>query len=298
VVLISHKLAEVLSVATHLVVMREGQVVFAGDPASVESRRLAQLIVGEREIKAGARAAAETGEAALSVRNLTVRNDQGYASVRNVSFDVRSGEVVVIAGVTGNGQNELMEAIGGLLPTAEGEVVTPRHPHRRGFAYIPARHLGTGLAPGLTIAENTLLGHHRMPVYRWWLRKSVVRRNAARIVERFGVSASLASRVSRLSGGNLQRVVLGRELMGEPRLIVADYPTRGLDLASAAEIRSALVEAAQSGAAVLLSSEELDESLAIATRVLVMNRGEIVSAADARGLDPGELGRLMTMGRD
>jgi simple sugar transport system ATP-binding protein len=162
---------------------------------------------------------------------------------------------------------------------------------------VPARHLGTGLAPGLSIRDNALLGHHRMPAHRWWMRKSAVAAHARRVADRFGVKAPLGATVSRLSGGNLQRVVLGRELEGEPRLVLADYPTRGLDVASAAEIRAALVERARAGAAVLVSSEELDESLAIASRILVMNRGELMAVSDVQGLDAAELGRLMTMGR-
>ena len=170
---------------------------------------------------------------------------------------------------------------------------------RRGrrFAYVPAQHLGVGLAPGMSIQDNALLGQQRRPPFGWWLRRRSVERRGREVADRFGVTADLASPVRWLSGGNLQRLVLGRELHGDPALIVADYPTRGLDVASAGQIRRALVARASAGAAVLISSEELEESLAIANRILVMHGGEIVAEHDPRRVDHGMLGRQMTTGQ-
>jgi ABC-type uncharacterized transport system ATPase subunit len=297
VVLISHKLLEVLDVADDVAVMRAGRIVHAGPRGEVDVARLAHLIVGERELRSGARPAGPQGEVILRVESLTVRNDLDLPAVRDVSLEVQAGELVVIVGVTGNGQSELMDAIAGLRPALRGRIEAPEATGKRAFAYVPAEHLGIGLAPNLALGDNAILGHQREPPFGMWLRRGAVRRRAAEVAGRFAVKADPSAPVRRLSGGNLQRVVLGRELRGDPSLIIASYPTRGLDVASAAQIRSALVARAAAGAAVLVSSEELDESLAIASRVLVMHRGEIVAERDPRTLDVGELGRLMTTGR-
>ena len=296
VVLISHKLNEVLAVADELIVMRAGRVVHQGPAAGVEAAALARLIVGERDIREGGRPAVAPGEVVLRVEGLCVRDDQDAIAVDNVSFKVCAGEVVAIIGVAGNGQTQLMEAIGRLRSAERGVIGAPSDALGRSFAYIPARHLGTALAPGLSIADNALLGAHNRPPFRRWLSRDAVLRRAEAVLHLFGVRADPRRPVRRLSGGNLQRVVLGREMAGDPALVVADYPTRGLDVASAAQIRAALVAAANQGAAVLMSSEELDESLAIASRLLVMHRGRIVADRPAAGADVGELGRLMTTG--
>jgi general nucleoside transport system ATP-binding protein len=294
VVLISHKLGEVLEVADDLVVMRGGRVVHRGAAAEVDVGRLARLIVGERELKEGSRPGGPAGAPVLRVEHLAVDGDLGLPAVRRASLEVRAGELVAIIGVAGNGQTELLQAIGGMRP-CRGRI-TPAARGRR-FAYIPAQHLGVGLAPGMSLQDNAVLGWQRRSPFGWWLHRRALEGRGREVADRFGVAADLASPVRWLSGGNLQRLVLGRELHGEPDLIVADYPTRGLDVASASQIRRALVARASAGAAVLISSEELEESLAIANRILVMHRGEIVAEHDPRTVDQGTLGRQMTTGR-
>jgi ABC-type uncharacterized transport system ATPase subunit len=296
VVLISHKLLEVLEVADDLVVMRAGRVMHSGATGRIDLSELARLIVGEREVRHGSRPPGPFGAPVLRVEHLEVANDLDLPAVRDVSFEVRAGELVAIVGVTGNGQTELMDAIGGLRHHRRGRIGAPPQSGGRGFAYIPAQHLGVGLAPGLSIEDNAILGHHRRPPFGRWLQRQHTRRRALDVVGRFQVTAELGIPVRRLSGGNLQRVVLGRELHGDPRLIVANYPARGLDVASAAQIRNALVGRARDGAGVLISSEELDESLEIANRVLVMHRGRIVAERDPARIDMDELGRLITTG--
>ncbi len=295
VVLISHKLGEVLEVADELVVMRGGRVVHRSPAAEVDVGGLARLIVGDREHGQGGRPPGPPGATVLRVEDLAVESDLGLAAVRGARFDVRAGELVAIVGVAGNGQTELLQAIGGLR-ACRGRI-TPSARRERRFAYIPSQHLGVGLAPGMSIRANALLGQQRRPPFGWWLQRRSVQRRGREVADRFGVVADLASPVRWLSGGNLQRLVLGRELHGEPALIVADYPTRGLDVASASQIRRALVARASAGAAVLISSEELEESLAIANRILVMHRGEIVAEHDPRTVDEATLGRHMTTGR-
>jgi general nucleoside transport system ATP-binding protein len=216
--------------------------------------------------------------------------------VQNASFAVRAGELVAIVSATGNGQAELMDAIGGLRRHTRGHIHAPGHQGRRSFAYVPAQHLGVALAPNLPLVDNAILGHHRRRPFGWWLRRHLIQERASEVADRFGVAADPIAPVRRLSGGNLQRLVLGRELHGDPALVIASYPTRGLDVASAAQIRNALVARARAGAAVLILSEELDESLEIANRILVMHRGKIVAERDPTRLEIDELGRLVTTG--
>jgi simple sugar transport system ATP-binding protein len=294
VVLISHKLLEVLEVADQLVVMRAGRVVHQGPPG--DPAHLARLIVGDREIRQGGRPPGALGDVVLRIDDLAVDNDLGRPAVQSASFVVHAGELVAIVGVTGNGQAELMDAIGGLRRHSHGRIHAPGHPGGRNFAYVPAQHLGVALAPNLPLIDNAILGHHRRRPFGWWLRRHLIHERAREIVDRFAITADPVAPVRRLSGGNLQRVVLGRELHGDPALIVASYPTRGLDVAAAAQVRDALVARARAGVAVLISSEELDESLEIANRILVMHRGRIVAERDPTRLEVDELGRLVTTG--
>jgi general nucleoside transport system ATP-binding protein len=299
VVLISHKLNEVLSVADHVAVMRGGRVVFESRAHDTDVRMLAGHMLGEREVRQATRPKAVRGERVLAVEELVVRNDLDLEVVHGVSFEVCAGELVAIVGVAGNGQTELMEAIGSLRKPEAGRIEVPLSPNgaRRMFAHIPAERLGVGLAPGLAVRDNALLGHHRRSPFSWWLSRREVERHAGAVLEQFSVRASGDHPVSYLSGGNLQRVVLGRELLRDHRLMLASYPTRGLDVASAAQIRAALVQNVANGGAVLFASEELSESFDIATRMLVMYRGGIVADVDPESVTVEEIGRLITTGR-
>ncbi|MEF2070580.1 ABC transporter ATP-binding protein [Consotaella aegiceratis] len=294
VILISHKLAEIRDVATRLVVMRQGRRVFEGKAAGMSGEKIAELIVGERSYRNDRRPQAPVGEHRLTVRNLSLAGAGGEPIVKDVSFTVAQGELVAIVGVAGNGQIELLDAIGGLRRPATGEIIAPRLGSQRDFAFIPAQHLGVGLAPGLTLEENALLGHQARSPFGRLLRPRERRRRAQSVLAAYDVRTPARTVTSALSGGNLQRVVLGRELLNEPDLVVASYPTRGLDIASAAQIRNALIERANAGAAVLMACEELEESLEIATRILVMSGGRMVADLDAKEATLGELGRLIT----
>ncbi len=294
VVLISHKLPEILGVADEIVAMRGGRVVHRGPAREIDAPALARHIVGERHVHETTRPRATPAEVVLRVEGLTVNDHRGSPVVRDAGFSLRRGELAALVGVTGNGQSELMEAIGGLRPAARGTIDVPRRGGRRAFGYIPAQHLGTGLAPGLNLAENAALGRQFDAPFGGWLSGAALARNARAVADRFGVAIDESAPVRRLSGGNLQRIVLGRELLADPGLILADYPTRGLDVASSGQIRAALIAAVERGAAVLMSSEELQESLAMATRILVMNDGRITADLAAEDCDLERIGRLIT----
>jgi simple sugar transport system ATP-binding protein len=300
VVLISHKLPEIRAVADDVVVMKSGRVVHSGtniyrDPAS-DLDALARLIVGNRLPPSQSRTTTSAGPTILRVNGVSVTDSAGFPVVRDVGFEIRRGEVVALVGVTGNGQTELLDAIAGLRLTSTGTVEAPRDSKGRKFAYIPAQHIGVALAPGLSVAENAILGRQSRPPFGRWFNRHVVAANVRSVTALFGVKARDTDDVGQLSGGNMQRLVLGRELADDPSLIVAAYPTRGLDVASSIEIRNALVSRARAGAAVLFSSEELEESVAIATRILVMHGGRIVAELDPHAVTPEIIGRLMMGG--
>ena len=311
VIFISHKLHEVMAVADRVTVLRAGKNVATIDVAEASTRSLAALMVG-REVEPVRRRPedrARTAEAVvLACRDLHVHGDRGELAVRGVDLGVRAGEIVGVAGVAGNGQRELAEALTGMRVAARGHVEVEGRPLRPGdpraaiharIAHVPEDRLGTGVAPSLSIAANTVLKAYRDrdlsagPV----LRPSRIRERARALIERYGVHASSPAVPARqLSGGNLQKVVLGREFHGEPRALVVASPTRGLDVGAIETVHRYLLDAAAAGVAVLLISEDLDEILALADRIAVMYEGEVVGEVDAGAASVEEIGLMMAGG--
>ncbi len=294
VVLISHKIREIMEVANDIVVMRRGQITHQGPTSDTNSSELARLIMGDAKNAAplAARRPAPIGEIMLRLSGVTVNGSHGALAAGPIDISLRRGELAVILGVTGNGQTELMEAIGGLRKISAGSVEAPRKGQFRDFAFIPSQHLGTAIAPGLSVADNAILGQPEAA--RPLLQRAAIRARTDKVVRRFDVKLDPDAPLGSLSGGNLQRIVLGRELSRAPSLIVADCPTRGLDPGTANLIRAALIQATHDGAAVLSSSEDIEESIAIATRILVMVGGAIVADLRAEDTSYDEVGALMT----
>jgi simple sugar transport system ATP-binding protein len=244
----------------------------------------------------------------LEVNNLVVAATGGVPAVLNVSFDVRAGEVLGIAGVNGNGQSELVEAIAGMRPVEGGAVRLQGRDvshlpvgDRRGLglAHIPEDRMETGLNLATTLDENLIVSRYKMPEFSNWglLLRSSIQRFARQTIERFAIRAARpGSGIATLSGGNLQKVVLGRELAGEPRLIIANQPTRGLDVGSIEFVHQTLLEARYRGVAILLVSVELDEILSLSDRIAVMFRGRIVGEMPVAEATPEKLGILMAGG--
>jgi simple sugar transport system ATP-binding protein len=310
VIFISHKLHEVMSVADRVTVLRRGRSVATMATADTSPAALAALMVG-REVEAPRREreGAARGDLALELERVTAEGDRGSPAVRDVTLRVRAGEIVGVAGVAGNGQRELAEAIAGMRPLRAGAVRVlgralragdPRDAIARGLAYVPEDRLATGVSPSLPIAANVVLKSYRRPPASTGplLRPRRIRQLAEALIARYDVKAPGPQTPARqLSGGNLQKVVLGREFSGEPRVLVAAAPTRGLDVGAIVAVHGVLREAAARGVAILLISEDLDEILALADRVAVMYEGEVVGEADARAASVEELGLLMAGGR-
>jgi general nucleoside transport system ATP-binding protein len=309
IIFISHKLHEVKAVADRVTVLRRGRSVATVAANEATPRSLAALMVG-REVEIGRRADGRVpGEdVVLELEGLSADGDRGYRAVTDVSFAVRGGEIVAIAGVAGNGQRELAETIAGMRPATAGTIRVrgrrldpgdPRKAIAAGIAYVPEDRLGTGVAPGLSVASNVVLKSYREPPASRGplLQLRRIRELAQRVMQRYDVRASSPEIPAwQLSGGNLQKVVLAREFSGKPAVLVVAAPTRGLDVAGIETVHSYLREAARQGVGVLMISEDLDEILALADRIVVLYEGAVAGERDAETATVEDLGLLMAGG--
>jgi len=308
IIFISHKLYEVLAIADRITVIRRGKVVGQREPRATSEDELAELMVG-REVQLSVdRGESHPGEPTLEVEGLRVRDDRGREAVRGVSFAVRAGEVLGVAGVAGNGQGELVEALIGLRPVAAGLITlggadvthaTPRRMHELGVAFVPADRHRYGLILSFSVQDNLVLNRYMSPPFA----RGIVRNEEACLAEATDEIAeydirtpSPAVTVGTLSGGNQQKLVVAREFDRDLRLMVLDQPTRGLDVGSIEFIHNQIIAKRDAGTAVLLVSAELDEILEVSDRITVMYRGELVGDIDARSADKNEVGLLMATG--
>jgi general nucleoside transport system ATP-binding protein len=310
VVFISHKLDEVMALADRIVILRAGRVVGSTTPGDTSPRALAGLMVGH-DVEVRPKTQTPPGPVMLEVRGLTAQGPDGRPVLRDASLCVSAREILGIAGVAGNGQRELAEAIAGLRRVTEGRMwhngvdITRTGPKQRavqGIAYIPEDRLREGLVGPFTLTENTALrGYDRAPIRRGiFMRWQSARAKASSIVERFHVRPSrLETPVRHLSGGNQQRLLAGREASrggagGRPSVLIAAHPTRGLDVEATAAMHRILFELRDAGTATLLFSESLDELLAVSDRIAVMHRGRIVGERAAPAATREAIGLLMT----
>jgi ABC-type uncharacterized transport system ATPase subunit/ABC-type uncharacterized transport system permease subunit len=306
IIFITHKLKEVMAVADRITVMRNGRVVGTTTPAETDEARLAAMMVGREVILKVEKEPAQPKEEVLRVENLHVRDWRDLEAVRGVSFSVRAGEILGIAGVQGNGQTELVEALTGLRPYTQGRMwldgkeVTHK-PVRviteAGAAHIPEDRQRHGLVLSYSVADNMILNsYYRAPfARRWVMQRAVIDAFARDLMQQFDVRApSPFVAVSTLSGGNQQKVIVARELSHpNVRLVIANQPTRGLDVGSIEYIHRRIVEMRDRGIAVLLVSAELDEIMALSDRIAVMYRGQIVATVEAAKATREQLGLWM-----
>ncbi|MEK6619972.1 MAG: ABC transporter ATP-binding protein [Chloroflexota bacterium] len=307
VVFITHKLDEVVRIADRITVIRRGRVVGERAPRETSEQELADLMVGREVLLRVDRGVPRPGEVVLEIRGLRARDDRGHEAVRGVDLDVRGGEIVGIAGVAGNGQEELVEAIVGLRKPSGGRVAlsgaditgaSPRRVRERGVGYVPADRQRFGLVLGFPLDDNfALTGYHRPPFARGIVRvDAAIRAHAERLMAEYDVRAPGPSVLtSTLSGGNQQKVVVAREF-GDDRLLILDQPTRGLDVGSTEFIHRRSIEQRDAGTAVLLFSADLDEVLELSDRIVVIHRGRIVGEFDAATAQRERIGLLMARG--
>jgi general nucleoside transport system ATP-binding protein len=304
-VFISHKIREVLALSNRVTVLRDGATVGTVVPADVTRQDLARMMVG-REIAPTERPTEPRGEEVrLVVDDLTVPGDRGVDAVRSVGLEVRSGEIVGIAGVSGNGQRELAEAIAGLRVPSAGSITLDgvslggrgaAHVRKAGLGYVPEERMRDGAIGDFTVAENLMLLDSRNPEYtRWGLqRNGLIRKHCSGLVSSFGIKTPrLETPTRNLSGGNAQKLILARELSGSPRALLVAQPTRGVDVGAAQYIHQKLIEQRAHGTAILMISEDLDEVLTLADRILVMYEGAIIGEVDPRATTMETLGLMM-----
>ena len=303
IIFITHKLREVKAVADRITIIRRGKVVGTASPDASQNE-LASLMVGREVELAPDKGAHAIGEVVLKVEGLTIRDAVGRALVNNVNFEVKAGEVLAIAGVQGNGQSEVARSMVNLEEHVEGSIVldgsevigkSVRESLHAGIAFVPESRELDGLIGSMAIAENLILDLHDLPPYAKGIQMSpsVVLAEAEKRKEEFDIRLqSVNDPVSSLSGGNKQKVVLARELSRPVKLLVASQPTRGLDVGSIEFVHKRILEERDAGRAVLLFSTELDEVLALADRIAVMYRGEILAIVPS-GVTAQELGLLM-----
>jgi general nucleoside transport system ATP-binding protein len=306
IVFISHKLREVLGVADEITALRGGRVTGTVPADQADADTLVQMIVGGALPDVEARHTSARGPALLELRDVAFRDTRGRERLKDVSLEVHAGEIVGLAGVAGNGQDELVECVVGLAtPTAGsvtigGEDMTARpvsERRRNGLGYIPAERRRDGLSLDSSVSDNAVAGAHRSPELSrgGWFRSGALARRAQRIVDGYQVRCgSLGAAAASLSGGNQQRLILGREVEGRPRVLVAAQPTRGVDVRGSAYIRRQLLALRDQGTGVLLVSEELDELAALSDRIVVLAGGRVAGQIAGPVGDLTEVGRLMT----
>jgi simple sugar transport system ATP-binding protein len=308
VIFISHKLDEVMKVSDRVTVLRGGRTVGTVDTASTSTRELASLMVGRSvEFSRITRVnRADTSTTVLELTDVTATDDRGRVAVQSVSLTVGRGEIVGVAGVAGNGQRELAEVIAGMRGCNTGTISVAgravqsgraRVAIDNGIAHIPEDRLHTGLASSHSVEDNMALKNYRsreLSPFRM-LRRKAIREQASGLVDRYDVKTpNTSTPVRLLSGGNVQKVLLAREFSAMPKVLVAASPTRGLDVGAIETVRDRLVEAAEGGVGILLISEDLDEIMSLADRILVIYEGRIVDDLPADGADRQRIG--LTMG--
>ncbi len=306
IIFISHKLQEVTAVADRITVLRKGVVTAEGIPASGMTKRdLANLMVGRDVIFTIQKTPHNPGDVVLEVKEVHAENNKGVPALRGVSLEVRAGEILGIAGVSGNGQSELAEVVTGMRPCTgsilmNGQQMANKPPItaiKAGMAHVPEDRTHVGSAPSLSITNNTIMKSYRQPPVGkgWSIDANYARHNAEGLKEAYDILApSVETMARKLSGGNLQKVILAREISGEPKLMVAVQPTRGLDVGAIEAIQRLILAQREEGTAVLLVSEELEELLALSDRIAVIYEGEIMGTVLTDEANVDELGLMMT----
>lgn len=313
VIIITHKLREIMDLTDNVSVMRAGQIVANVATAETTREELAELMVGRKVRMHIDKTAGDPGETLLEVQDLVYRDAQGIDRVDHVSFSVRSGEILGIAGVSGNGQSELLEILSGMSPLSSGHVtingvtVTARHAtdpaaiRRHQIAHVPEDRLKRGLVKPFTASESAILGYHNDPKFNGMIltKPLAIREHTLHLMEAFDVRPPDPSlRSANFSGGNQQKLILAREMDPGPRVLLVGQPTRGVDIGAIEFIHSQIVAMRDHGSAILLVSGELEELMTLADRIVVMFEGRIVGEVDGADADERTLGLMMANALD
>lgn len=309
IILITHKLKEVMSMSDRITVIRRGLVVETLKTSDTDADSLAELMVGRKVKLTSDRTEKEAGSVILEVKNLKVKDSRKLEAIKDVSFEVRAGEILAIAGVDGNGQRELVEALNGLRKVESGQVmisgVDTTHFHTKdineiGVGHIPEDRQRRGLVMEYTLAENMILGYHKKEPFskNGIMNYPEVHKHGKKLIAEFDIRTPSENVLAKsLSGGNQQKVIIAREFYIDPQLLIAAQPTRGLDVGSIEFVHKRLLEQRKRNKAVLLISLELDEVLGLADRIAVIYQGKIVGVLDAKDATEKKLGIMMAGGQ-
>jgi len=309
IIFITHKLDEVIKVSDRVTVLRKGKVVETLLTSDLDKPALARLMVGREVVFRLKKSPLKQRQKLLEVDNLHVLNDRGLPALRGVSFNLFGGEILGVAGVSGNGQHELAEVLTGLRKVTKGRIFlakedvtncSAREMNNLNIAHIPAERIRMGIVPALSIRENLILKkYRRSPFSRGgFLNNKEIEENAHRAISDYQIDApSCETPAKLLSGGNIQKVLLARELSENPCLIVAVHPTYGLDIGATEQVRQVLLAQRERGAATLLISEDLDEIMMLSDRILALFNGKVMGILDAENADIGEIGLMMAGAR-
>jgi ABC-type uncharacterized transport system ATPase subunit len=304
-IFISHKLHEVLAISNRVSVLRDGRHVGTIPTGEATKQRLAQMMVGREVLLQYELHEVPVGPPRLRIEGVRATGDRGTEALRGVSLEVRAGEILGLAGVSGNGQRELAEVLFGLRPATggtvsiEGQDVTGKPPsalNKLGMSYIPEERMVDGVIRDFTVAENLILQDHGEPPYAHgiFMNPRAIRQQCTELIHNFNIrTPDQETPIKSLSGGNIQKLVLARELSRAPRVLIAAQPTRGVDIGATEYIHQRLLEQRDKGTATLLISEDLDEILALADRIAVIYEGQIVGVVDRHAASVEELGLMM-----
>lgn len=310
VVFITHKLEEVMAISDRITVLRHGKVVATVKPSMTSRQELTKMLIGKEVLYSLEKKPVEKGRVVLELKELCALGDKGLPALKNVSFAIHEGEILGIAGVAGNGQRELVEVITGLRKASGGKVFisnrdmtnqSPRQIIDQSVGYIPEDRLGMGIVPNLRIDENLILKSYRsMPFCKGlFLNSNVIAQHTEKLISEYDIiTPSKQTPVRLLSGGNIQKLILARETSQEPCLIIAAHPTYGLDVGATERIRQLLLKRRETGMAILLVSEDLEEIVQMSDRIAVMFEGSIVGIVDAKKAESfEEIGSMMVGAR-
>ncbi len=306
IILISHKLDEIMMLCDRVTVLSKGKVVGNADTKDVDKKTLARMMIGRDVLFNIEKEEMPKSREVLKVSHLCVVGDKGSPMVKDISFNIYQNEIFGIAGVSGNGQRELVEAITGLRKSGTGSVhingrditnVSPRVAYDSGISHVPEERIKFGIAPGLYLYENAILKQHHLDKYtkHKFLAYKSVKNHASRLVKTFQIMApSIQVQTKNLSGGNIQKLILGREISESPPLLVASHPTYGLDVGATEYLRKQLLKRRKEGGAVLLVSEDLEEIFELCDRIAVIFQGEFMGILNANDSRLADMGMMMT----
>jgi simple sugar transport system ATP-binding protein len=305
IILISHKLDEILAICDRVTVLQKGRIVGSAQTADVDKKSLARMMIGRDIIFQIEKEPMERSDKVVTVENIVIKDDKDLEAVKGISFDIFRNEIFGIAGVSGNGQRELVESITGLRTVESGKITidgnditneSVRCIYNFGIAHVPEERIKFGIAPGLCLYDNAILKQHHKPKYsnKFFLAYSKIKQHAQRLLSDFKVMApSINVQTKNLSGGNIQKLILGREISEDPSLLVASHPTYGLDVGATEYLRKQLLKRRREGGAVLLVSEDLEEIFELCDRIAVMFRGEFMGILNSDDPQLNDIGLMM-----